>query len=158
MLLLHKQRNDRGIDGSAARSHDYSLKRCKSHRGIKALSVIDGCNGRAVSEMAGNNLKLLRLLSEDSSGSKSYITVARSVEAVAADTVFLVIFVRKRIHIRIVGHRLMEPGIKNSNLRNIAHDLLAGVDSGEVVGVMQRSELAAFLNRADNVFIYDNGA
>ena len=107
--------------------------------------------------MAGNNLKLLRLLSENSSGSKSYITVARSVEAVAADTVFRNI--RKEAH-TYTHSRASSDGTRyqNSNLRNIAHDLLAGVNSGEVVGVMQRSELAAFLNRADNILVYDNGA
>ena len=58
--------------------------------------------------MAGYNITFLSGLTEHSDSSLGNISVAGAVEAVAANLVLLVIFIGKRVHIRKVGHCLVE--------------------------------------------------
>ena len=80
------------------------------------------------------------------------------MEAVAADTVVLIIFVGDGVHICLVGHGLVESGVEHGDHGNIAHDGLAGVDAGDVCGVMERSKGSAFLKRRHDRIVNLNGA
>lgn len=52
----------------------------------------------------------------------------------------------------------MESGIEDGDLRDAGHHLLAGADAGEVVGIVQGTQLAAFLDRRDDLFVDDDRA
>ena len=52
----------------------------------------------------------------------------------------------------------MEAGVEYGNLGNAGHHGLAGTDTGEVVGVVQRAKLAALFDGCDNLLVHDNGA
>ena len=74
--------------------------------------------------------------------------MARAVEAVAADAVVLVILIRNGVHIGLAGHGLVECGVEHGDHRHVvAHDGAAGVDAGDVGGVVQRGKRRAFLER-----------
>ena len=70
--------------------------------------------------------------------------MARSVEAVAAYAVFLVKFVRQRIHISVLRHCLVESRIEYSDLRYIGENLFYGIDTFEVGRVVKRCNIYAF--------------
>ena len=72
--------------------------------------------------------------------------MARPVEAVATNSILLVQLIRQRIHVRIVGHRLMESRIEHSHLRHARQRLLYRINTFQVSGVMQRSQLGALHN------------
>ena len=67
------------------------------------------------------------------------------METVAADAVVFVVFVRNCVHEGLAGHSLMEGGVEYADHGNVAHDLTAGIDAGDVCGVVQGSEGSAFL-------------
>ena len=156
ILLLHEQRNDSGIDGTAAGTHHDAFQGSQTHGGIEALAVLNGSDGRTVAQMAGNDLQILT--AKHLSSTQGYVTVGGAVEAVAADAVLLIVLVRQCIHIGVVGHRLVEAGVEHSYLGYAGHHSLASADTGQVVGIVQRSELAALFDGCNNVFVYDNGA
>ena len=95
--------------------------------------------------MTGNNVTLSGRLAEHCNSSLAYVAVRGAVEAVTTNLVFLVILVRKRVHICEIRHSLVEAGIKHSNLRNV-HNLLALNDTLKVCRVVKRTEVAALLN------------
>ncbi len=43
--------------------------------------------------------------------------VARAVETVTADAVFVIVLIRKGVHVGISRHGMVERGVENSNLR-----------------------------------------
>ena len=139
MLFFHKERDDGRVDGTRTRTHHKTVKRRYAHSGIKRLAALNSGNRRTVAEMAGNDVDLLRLLAEHSGGTCRYIAVRGAVEAIAAKLVFLVVFIRNRIDIGIIRHGLVEAGIENADLRNLADDLFAGTDTGKVCRVVKRA-------------------
>ena len=76
--------------------------------------------------------------------------MARAVETVAADSVFLVELIRKRVHVCVIRHRLVEGGVENSHLRHTRQDLLYRVNTLQVGGVVQRSQV----DTLDDLFLY----
>ena len=83
--------------------------------------------------------------------------VARSVEAVTANFIFFIIFVRNTVHISVIGDRLVETRIKNSDLGNARHDLFAGFDTVEIGGVMKRTEGETVADRLLDLGGNENG-
>ena len=69
--------------------------------------------------------------------------MARAVETVTANRIFLVQLVRKGVHISVVRHRLMESRVEDSHLRNARKDFLDGVNTLQVSGVVKRSKVDA---------------
>ena len=67
------------------------------------------------------------------------------METVAAHAVFLVCFVRKRVHIGVVRHCLVECGVEHADLRHFRQNLADGFHSGYVYRIVERSEVVAFL-------------
>ena len=65
------------------------------------------------------------------------------MEAIATYTILLVQFVGNGIHIGIVGHRLMESRIEDSNLRHIRQDSLNGTNTFQVGRIVERSQVVA---------------
>ena len=101
--------------------------------------------------MTGDDLRIsevetceLRTLCRD-------ILMACSVEAVATDTVLVVIFVWKSIHIGVCWHCLVEGRIKHTDLRNRRKHCTYRSDTEDVCWIMERCEHRAFLKLRDNL-------
>ena len=155
ILLLHEQRNDRGIDGTAAGTHHDAFQGSQTHGGIEALAVLNGSDGRTVAQMAGNDLQILT--AQHFSGTQGYVTVGGTVEAVAADAVLLIVLIGQRIHICVVGHGLVEAGVEHSYLGHAGHHSLASADTGQVVRIVERTKFAALFDGCNNIFVHDHG-
>ena len=80
------------------------------------------------------------------------------MEAVAADAVVLVILIGNGVHVCLTGHGLMERGVEHCDHGNVAHNGLAGVDTGDVGGIVQGSEGDALFERGHDCVINADGA
>lgn len=88
-----------------------------------------------------------------------HVAVARAVEAVAADAVVLVVFIRNGVHIGLAGHGLVERSVEHGDHWHIvAHDGAAGVDAGDIGGVVQRRKRRALLERGHDGVVDLHGA
>ena len=91
--LLHEVDDDERVDVAAARAIR-RLRRCRvPWRCPTHLAAVDRCDGAAVAEVAGDYLEVLYILAEYLRGAVRDVAVARTVEAVAADAVFLIVLV-----------------------------------------------------------------
>ena len=96
--------------------------------------------------MAGDQLQLLGLLAQHGGSPAGDILVGGAVEAVAADLVLLIVFIGQGVHIGLGGHRLVEGGVEHGHLGHVlAHDGGAGVDTGDVGGVVEGGQGDALL-------------
>ena len=146
------------VNGTATGTHDDTFQRSGTHGGVKALAALNCCDGGTVAQVAGNDVQLLRLLAQKLCSAQRNVAVGGAVEAVAADLILFVVLVGQSIHISILGHGLVETGVKYGYLRNAGHNFLASADTGQVVGVVERAKLAALFNCLDYLFVDDNGA
>ena len=87
----------------------------------------------------------------------AHVLVAGPVKTVFTDLQVLVIGIRNGIHIGVLRHRQMEPGIEHGDHRRPRHDRFAGLDTRDVRGHMKRSQNGVFL--ADtNDFVVNHDA
>ena len=96
--------------------------------------------------MAGDDAAVVKVEPGESCALCADILVARSVESVTTDAVFFVILIRKRVHIGVVRHRLVECGVEDCDLRNGRKSLRHSVDSEEICRIVERGNLAALAN------------
>ena len=68
------------------------------------------------------------------------------MEAVAPHAVGEVVLIGQGVHIGLAGHGLVEGGVKHGDHGHVAHNGLAGLDAGDVGGVVQRREGDALLD------------
>ena len=78
------------------------------------------------------------------------------METIATNVILLVQLVRNGIKISVVRHGTMECVIKDTYLRSTRHQSIYGTDTFEVTCVMNRSEVAKFLNSVLYTLVYDN--
>ena len=107
--------------------------------------------------MAGDDLQLFDGLAHQLGAAGGDIAVRGAVEAVAADAVLLVIIIGDRVHIGLSGHGLVESSVEHGDHRDVAHNGLAGVDAGDVGGVVQRSEGDALFDRLHDLVVDQHG-
>lgn len=108
------------------------------------FTVFDSCDRTSVTDVAGNDTLLFVGKVQEFAGTTRYVAVARSVEAVTAYAVFLVKFVRQRVHVGVLRHCLVESRIEYSDLRYIGEDLFYGIDTFEVSRIVKRCNIDAF--------------
>ena len=72
--------------------------------------------------------------------------MTRAVETVTTNRIFLVQLVGQCIHVCIIRHGLVESRIEDSHLRHARQTLLYRVNTLQVSGVMQRSEVHTLNN------------
>ena len=87
-----------------------------------------------------------------------YIAMARAMEAVAADAIFFIEFIRKAIHEGFRRHGLMECCIENSDLRYARHDSFAGVDADDVRRIVKGCIGGAFFQGFHDFIVNYRGA
>ena len=78
------------------------------------------------------------------------------METIAAHAVLLIQLVGDSIHISLGRHGLMEGGIKNTYLRQTRHQFLHGINTLQVSGVVQRSQVADGLESLQYLVSEDN--
>ena len=72
--------------------------------------------------------------------------MACPVESISPDFVVLIVMIGNCIHICFFRHGLVEGGIKYAYHRNSGHQGFTGFYADNIGGVMERSQLTAFLN------------
>ncbi|MPN10414.1 hypothetical protein SDC9_157709 [bioreactor metagenome] len=107
--------------------------------------------------MTGHQAKLLDRAAQNLGGALAHITMAGTVEAIAAYPKALIVLHRHAIQIRLWRHCLVEGRIKHSDHRRVGHDLLAGVNAHQISGVMQRCQLNVFLDSGNDLIVDDCG-
>ena len=85
--------HDADVKVAAAGAHHEAFHRGEAHGGVHRLAVFDGADGGAASEVAADDLGVVVVHAGDFGGTRAHELVAGAVEAVAADAVFLIIFV-----------------------------------------------------------------
>ena len=103
--------------------------------------------------MAGDDLDLVVIQTEELSSASAYVAMRSAVEAISANTVLLIYFIRERIHIAVLRHRLMEGGIKHAYLRQTGHQLVDCLYTLQVGRVMKRSKLAHFFECSNHLIV-----
>ena len=158
-VLIHNELDHAGIEIAAARAHRQTDQRGEAHGRVDALAAVDRADGAAVAHVAGDELELFDGLAHELGAAGGHVAVARAVEAVAADAVVLVVFIRNGVHIGLAGHGLVERGVKHGDHRHVvAHDGAAGVDAGDVGGVVQRRKRRALFERGHDGVVDLDGA
>ena len=108
--------------------------------------------------MADDDSQILSVLSQNLSRPFGHEIMAGSMEAVAADLIFLIVFIRKAVQIGLFRHGLMERRIEHHRHGHAGHDLLTGTDADQVGRIMQRRQIAAGFDSLDHLFVHQNGA
>lgn len=57
-MMIHDVENDCRIDITAARTHEHTCQRRKTHGRINTHTALDGCQGQTVAQMAINNAQV----------------------------------------------------------------------------------------------------
>ena len=105
--------------------------------------------------MAGDDLDLAIIQTEELSSASAYVAMRSAVEAVSANTVLLIYFIRERIHVTVLRHGLMESGIENAYLRQTWHQLVYSLNALQIGRVMERSQVAHLLECCYNFIVDD---
>ena len=155
--VVHDVFQHRRIDVAGARAHQHALKRGQAHGGIHNLAAHNRAQGRAVAQVADDELAVLRLLAQELRRLARDEAVARAVEAVAANLQARVVFIRHAVEERLLGHRLVEGRIENRDVRLGRHDRLTGLDARDVRRLMQRSERHKLLDPLHRLFRHQHG-
>ena len=124
---------------------------------VHALAVLDGADGAAGAQVAGDDLGILEIQAGELGAHAGDELVARAVRAVAADAVLLVVLVREAVHVRVSRHRLMEGGVEGHDLRDARENGLHGVDAQQVRRVVERGEVAAEGDLLQDVVVHEDG-
>ena len=99
----------------------------------------------------------LDILANQSGNTLGNILVGSAVEAIAADSVLLIVLGGDGITVSLGLHGHMESGIEDSDLGSGGHQLLAGSNAQQVSGVMQGAQGDALFNALDHVLINEAG-
>ena len=125
----------RGVQVAAAGAHHQAGQRGHTHGGIHDLALVHSSNGRTVAQVAGDQLQALNGLLQVLGSLVCNILVAGAVEAVAADTVLLIVLVGDGVHISLRGHGAVESGIEHSNHGDVAEHLACSLNARMPAGV-----------------------
>ncbi len=151
VFLVHNKGNDSRVDSAATRTHDNSFKRGEAHRGVDAFTCVYRTDRGAVAEVAGDDLCIG--ISEIFDSLARNVAVGGTVEAVAADIVFLCNVIVDGVGVCFGRHSLVESGVHNYYLRSGRHNLHTAPDTQKVRTGVKRSEIAAFLEIGENALV-----
>ena len=68
------------------------------------------------------------------------VTMRRAVEAVLPEAVLLVVLLADGVVAHVVGHRLVEGGVEDADVRDAGEDRLAGANAADVGGHVERAK------------------
>ena len=157
-LFFHDKGNDGRVQRAAAGAHHKAVKRREAHGRVNDLAVTNSGNGRAVADVAGNHLDILKGLVHKMRAVCADIAVRSAVEAIAANLILFIIFIGDRIHIGLARHSGMEGGVEYNALREVLpKHLLASQNPLQFRPVVQRSERNQAFNALQYLIIHQQG-
>ena len=106
--------------------------------------------------MTGNDFRALGVFHQLHHLS-AYIAVRRTVCAVSSYLILLIHIVRNSVHIRFLGHSLMECGIKYQNLRDFRHSIKTALDTHYSGRSVQGRISNAFVENFHNLVTQKHG-
>ena len=107
--------------------------------------------------MAGGDAQLFQGTAQDLSSALGDVLVGGAVEAVTTHLILAVPTVRHGINVCLGGHSLMEGGVEHSHHGGVGHDFLAGLDAGDVGGVVEGSQRDALPDTLHNSAVNQHG-
>ena len=157
-FFVHDVGYNRRIDAAATGSHYETVKRGKTHGSVANFAVFNCGKGRTVTEVADDEFGSFGIFTGDFEISLGDETVGSSVEAITADGIFFIVFIRNTEHVCFFGHGLMEGGIENSDHGSFfSENFLASFHSNSLGRVMKRAKIAEFYADIFDEFIGDKG-
>ena len=121
--------NDSRVHITAAGSHNKTFHWCHTHTGIYNFSVLYSGNTGAVTKVADNNFRIIRVQVQHLNRTLGNKAVACSVEAVTTYFIFFIILIWKTVHISNRFHSLMKGGIKYTDVWHARHNCLTSADT-----------------------------
>ena len=97
-------------------------------------------DGAAVAKMARDEPQILERTAQKVCRLLRGVAMARTMSAVAANPIVLVVAVRQRVHVRLGRHRRMERRVEDGDLRRVGHQSAHGVDASVRMGVVERRQ------------------
>ena len=150
-MLAHQVLQDAGVQITGAGAHGNAGQGGEAHGGVHALAAIHGGHGGAVAQVAGDDFQLLNGLAQHGGSAGGDIAVGGAVEAVAADLVLLIELIGQGVDIALGGHGLVESGVEHTHHGHTGHDLLAGLDAGDVGGIVEGGQGDALFQSGHNL-------
>ena len=98
---------------------------------MMAGSMFARRQGAAVAQMAGDPGEAL-FFAQDLGGSSGYVPVRGAVEAVFADVLIRIEFVRQRVEIGVLGHGLVKSGVENGDVGHVRKKLFGRRDTVQI--------------------------
>ena len=157
VLLMGDILDDAGVEAAGASAHHEALQRRKTHGGIHRLTIADGGDGSAVTQMAHDHAGIAAVQTCQLMETLGDELMAGAVETVAAHLVLLIVLVGHTVEVSLGRHGLMERGIKHTHHRHAGHNGLAGADADEGSGIVEGSEVGALLHLGDHLIGDDHG-
>jgi len=90
VAALFQIEDDGGVQVSGSGAHHESFQRGEAHGGIDAAALLDGGNGSAVAQVAGDHVGVFGRAFHHLQRHTCHIAMGGAVETIAADAVFLV--------------------------------------------------------------------
>src|SRR3712207_2883257 len=88
--LLHDVRHGACVDVTRTTTHHQTCQRGESHRRIDDLTIEHGGHTGTIADVTSNDFAVVIVESEELGGTLRHVSVARSVEAIAAHMVLFV--------------------------------------------------------------------
>lgn len=119
-------------------THHQALQGRQAHRGVLAAPAAHRRRRGAVAQVQHDEIDLGGVLAQQLGGLAGDVGVRGAVEAVAAHTVRVGRLDVDGVAGRVLGHRRVEGGVEDGDLRQIGPQPLRGADAGDVGRVVQR--------------------
>ena len=137
----HQVRHDGGVDVARSCSHHDAGQRGQAHGSRDTFSVLDCADRGAASDVESDDIGVLFFRQIFFSRDGGKVFVACAVGTIAANRIFLVVFIGERVHILFRLHGLMEGGIEDGNLSDgRGKDFSEGFKARDMSRVVERGE------------------
>ena len=150
-VVFHQVDHHRRVDAAGAAGHDQAVGGRHAHRGVDGAAVVDGAQGGADAQVAGDDLELAERPLEHLGGLQGDVAVGAAVEAVAADAFVLVQLVGQAVEVGVGRQGLVEGGVEDRHVGHAGQALHGDPDAVEVDRVVQRGEHRQGLDLADHL-------
>ena len=133
-----KKRDESGVEIAGTGAHHGAFERRKSHGGIDGLSVADGRDADAVSNVTGEEVFMRFFMgAEPANGLFAHVCVADSVKAEFSNVVLAGELVGEAIEVGIFRKRGMERSVEYRNIGEFGKEFGAGANAFEVRRIVE---------------------
>ncbi len=143
------------VDGAAAGAHDQAVERGQAHGGVHALAVLDGAQGGAGAQVAGD--ELMGLVAHHLVHGAPDEAVAGAVGAVLAHVVLVDDVARDGVAPGLLGHVVVEGGVGHDDVAELGEHVAADLDDVGLGVVVQRRQRGDLADPAEGLVGHDRG-